>query len=453
MSSLADLLGGYSAEINARVQHNTDQEQQNADRKATGIEEAFQHAKDHLEGIGGEVAGLGAAWHMGRKLYKKYQEKHGNSQQKPEEEEDDPAPGTEGSGGGSGGGSDPDPAGDGAPPTGETDDPMPSSLAETGTQGASAGPSDTLGSIAEEPIGGERVRGPVEEGGDGSQQAAEENINEQGAARQAAVDQPAQPAQPAQPEQPTGTGEGDSPLGSRASEPSDILPAEDVPTEPITTSTNYTQLRPTSEQLTQNPFSDPARGEFSDPTAAQPIRSEVVQRPAVEAPDDPLFPKGSAPGEGGPVPEGGTAGQVGPQTSEGLASQGAAEGAEDAAEAAARAGESVTQAGSDLLQSGAGAARSLAKNAVSKGLQTAGKALAPEAEDAGLFTAEGVLDALGPAGEVIGALVGLGSLFAGLFHKPKDVSETAADTPVETQVGGIDPTALAQKQAQVGAVL
>lgn len=429
MSSLADLLSGYSQEINARVEHNTEQEQQNADRKATGIEQTFQHAKDQIEGIGGEVGALGLGWHMGRKLYKKYQEKHGKSKPKPEEEEDDAPPGTEASGGGSGGGSNPDPAGDGAAPTGETDDPAPSSLAETGTEGASAGPSETLGSIAEEPIGGTRVRGPVEQGGDGSQQAAEDSINEQGAARQAAVDQP------------SGTGEGDASIGSRAGESSDILPTEDVPT--TSTTTTFEQVRPTDEQLTQNPF--------NDPTAAQPVRSEVGSRPAVEAPDDPLFPRGSAPSEGGAVPEGGTAGQVAPQTAEGAAST--TQGAEDAAEAAARAGQSAVEGSSDLLQSGAGAARSLAKNAISKTLQTAGKVVAPEAEDAGLFTAEGVLDALGPAGELVGGLVALGSLFAGLFHKPKDVDEKASDAPVETQVGGIDPTALAQKQSQVGTVL
>ena len=76
-TSLADLLAGYSAEINARVEHNTDQEQNNADRKADSIESMFQSAKDNLEGLGGEIMGAGGAIHLGRKVYKRYKEKYG----------------------------------------------------------------------------------------------------------------------------------------------------------------------------------------------------------------------------------------------------------------------------------------------------------------------------------------------------------------------------------------
>ena len=68
----------------------------------------------------------------------------------------------------------------------------------------------------------------------------------------------------------------------------------------------------------------------------------------------------------------------------------------------------------------------------------------------GLATTEGVLDALGPVGEAAGAIVGLVSLFENLFHKPDKVEDTG---PVQTQAGGIDPTALAQKVPVVGEVL
>lgn len=76
--SLQDLLSGYSADINARIQHEQDHEQEVADRKAGTIEEHFQHFKDAMEQGGQELGTAGLAIHMGRKVWKKYQEKYKN---------------------------------------------------------------------------------------------------------------------------------------------------------------------------------------------------------------------------------------------------------------------------------------------------------------------------------------------------------------------------------------
>ena len=76
--SLQDLLAGYSQDINARIQHEQDHDQEVADRKATTVEEHFQHFKDAMESAGQEAGVAGMAIHMGRKVWKKYQEKYKN---------------------------------------------------------------------------------------------------------------------------------------------------------------------------------------------------------------------------------------------------------------------------------------------------------------------------------------------------------------------------------------
>lgn len=76
--SLQNLLSGYSADINARIQHEQDHEQEVADRKANTVEEHFQHFKDAMESAGQEAGVAGMAIHMGRKVWNKYQAKYKN---------------------------------------------------------------------------------------------------------------------------------------------------------------------------------------------------------------------------------------------------------------------------------------------------------------------------------------------------------------------------------------
>ena len=71
--SLQQLLQQHSQDISATLSHSENIARDNADRKATSLEEKFQHAKDTIEGLGGDIAGGSAAFHMGRKIYKKVQ--------------------------------------------------------------------------------------------------------------------------------------------------------------------------------------------------------------------------------------------------------------------------------------------------------------------------------------------------------------------------------------------
>lgn len=75
--SLQDLLAQHSRDITANLEHTAEMSQDNVDRKANDIEEKFQHYKDSIEGLGGEIAAGSAAYHMGRAIYNKYQEKYG----------------------------------------------------------------------------------------------------------------------------------------------------------------------------------------------------------------------------------------------------------------------------------------------------------------------------------------------------------------------------------------
>ena len=72
--SLADLLAEHSRDIQARIQHQNDADNEVAVRKATTLEEKFQHAKDAIEGVGAELGAAGATFHMGRKIYTKYKQ-------------------------------------------------------------------------------------------------------------------------------------------------------------------------------------------------------------------------------------------------------------------------------------------------------------------------------------------------------------------------------------------
>lgn len=73
--SLASILAEHSRDISASINHTQEMAQENVDRKANTLEDKFQHIKDGIESAGGEVAALGGAWHMGRKVYNKFKER------------------------------------------------------------------------------------------------------------------------------------------------------------------------------------------------------------------------------------------------------------------------------------------------------------------------------------------------------------------------------------------
>lgn len=72
--SLQQILAEHSRNISDNIGHAQDIATENADRKAGDLEEKFQHVKDSIEGAGGEIAAIGGAYHMGRKVFKKVQE-------------------------------------------------------------------------------------------------------------------------------------------------------------------------------------------------------------------------------------------------------------------------------------------------------------------------------------------------------------------------------------------
>jgi hypothetical protein len=73
MSSLTNFLQQYSNDISARQEHQNDTDDAVRERKANTLEEKFQHAKDAIESGGAELGGAGAAFHLGRKIYRQVQ--------------------------------------------------------------------------------------------------------------------------------------------------------------------------------------------------------------------------------------------------------------------------------------------------------------------------------------------------------------------------------------------
>ena len=75
MSQLTDYLQQYSNDISARTEHQNDADNAVSERKANTLEEKFQHAKDAIEAGGAELGGAGAAFHLGRKVYRQVQDR------------------------------------------------------------------------------------------------------------------------------------------------------------------------------------------------------------------------------------------------------------------------------------------------------------------------------------------------------------------------------------------
>jgi len=81
MSSLSDLLNQYSQDISARVRHQDDTDREIQDRKAQTIQEKYQQVRDHFESAANDLMGAGAAIHMGRKVYNKWADRNAAARQ------------------------------------------------------------------------------------------------------------------------------------------------------------------------------------------------------------------------------------------------------------------------------------------------------------------------------------------------------------------------------------
>ena len=73
--SLQQILQSYSQDISAKVQHDDDQANENADRKANTMEEQFQNTIDHFSSGATDLGTAAGAMHLGRKVYKAYRDK------------------------------------------------------------------------------------------------------------------------------------------------------------------------------------------------------------------------------------------------------------------------------------------------------------------------------------------------------------------------------------------
>tara|TARA_A100001391_G_scaffold202672_1_gene192885 strand:- start:342 stop:1385 length:1044 start_codon:yes stop_codon:yes gene_type:complete len=165
--SYSQLLSQYADKMNSARAHTEDYAKQNQDMKAQTLQEKFNSIAEPLTQGAEGLSSFGAAFHTGRKIYNKVKNARANAAKAGKPEEPSTNPSSEGG-----------PTDSAASPSrAAADDPAPTSIEQTGTQGASAGPSDTLGSIPEEPIGGQRVLSAAQE-------SDPAGISAQGAARQ-----------------------------------------------------------------------------------------------------------------------------------------------------------------------------------------------------------------------------------------------------------------------------
>jgi len=463
MSALQQLLAQHSADINARIEHTNDIDNEIADRKANTLEEKFQHAKDAIESVGAELGTAGTAFHMGRKIYTKYKarqarlakEKTGGgdsesnaSAERPAADGEAPArpaaeePAAE----------DPldIPEGDlddlfsapaaerptferppaDEPPTrgatGETDEPAPEPAPEGGRAGAQ--PREDLGAIEEEPevAGGARTQAARE---DQPSTEAQERMNRNAAQRQAQAD-----AEAKEPESHTEPKSSESQPAQDTSDPATAQGQEsraaNIESGQAEAPTGSTEANPMDALNTRTA------------TPLQESGSEPSARPTSEA------NVGSS-AEGAGAEGGGDVGGARAASQAGSTADDIEEGARafmDPETGAARAASNIASRAADnssIIDKGINGAKKVG-SALKSGLGgdlSEGSSILPEVGEA--------LDFLGPIGEFAGLITGLVGLFEGLGHKkeePKPISGQSGGVAVQQAGGGIDPGALLASQ-------
>ena len=424
MSALQQLLAQHSADIEARIQHTNDVDNDIAERKANTLEEKFQHAKDAIESVGAELGTAGTAFHMGRKIYTKYKARQARlakektaggdsesntSAERPEAEGDRPTferP-TEGD--------------EGRAPSGETDDAAPEPAPEGGR--AATEPREDLGTIEEEPeiAGGPRTQAARE---DLPSSKAQERMNQNAQQRQAQAD-----AEAKEPETATEPKASESQPATEQSDPATAQGQENraanVESGQAEAPTGTEEANPMEALNTRT--ATPLQSSGSEP-APRPTNEANVGSPA----------EANAAGEGADVPRPGLAGDdveegarafMNPETGE----------ARSAANIASRSADN-----SSILDKGINGAKKVVSN-LKGGLGgdagDAASSILPEVGEA--------LDFLGPIGEFAGLITGLVGLFEGLGHKkaePKPVSGESGEVAQQTAGTGIDPKALLSEQ-------
>jgi len=391
MSQLTDFLQQYSSDIAARQEHQNDTDTAVAERKANTLEEKFQQAKDAIEAGGAELGGAGAAFHLGRKVYRQIQERRAARAKATSDANsnatDQQTRGADGSG------DRPqfkakadEPTGEA--PTGATDEGAPE---PTVRQPVAQEPREDLGAIEEEPeiTGGERTQlARTDEPSPEAQQSMDRNAQLRQAQSAEEARDPATATDPAA----EAHGGGNAPA-TETSDPAtlqgvndraaatqdrigDALP-EDSPAEaPDFLQRQGTPLRESPD--TPNPTSSGANDSLSS-------------RPATEQ----QSPQGDR-----PAPEGGEPDTI-----------------TDAPNPTGASGRAATNAADQIAADGKSAIADTGDNA----LKSIGTKIAQKAGTSGALEGVGdVLDMLGPIGEGLGLITSLVGLFEGLGHKAAD---------------------------------
>lgn len=423
--SLANLLQSYSQDIQAREQHNNEVGERNATAKADDMKEEFQK---HLDNMNAEAVDLGAAstaYHMGRKLYKKYKE--GGKVVKSIQDLKDAVVNQN-------------------KPTGEEGD-APTSQAgqepHDGNQGADRGGAGTdsdiqprLGAeqnsdgVAADNSGGGRV---VDSG---SGAGTDSSGTTQGAG--ASGDTGATST--------GGTASADAPAAGDTSVAPTVQPAAATQAEPTSQTGSRTTLG--SRDLQQPDSSDP----FSTPRTLEQSRVTASGNRNTAPNPGESGGAGAESGAGGAGAESG-AGDV--RAAQLGAESGASEGIEGGASAitnvADRSAGALSRAGaavSDTINGVKTSVGNMAENVASK-VGGAVKSVLPESmsslgTDAAISAG---LDAIPVVGEVASVITGLVSLFEGIHHDDAKPTATVTQAPVQVS-SGIDTTALQKGQQE-----
>jgi hypothetical protein len=392
--SLQQLLQGYSQEISANTQHQNEMMDNVRDRKANTLEEQFNH---HLETISSAATELGTAsgaFHLGRKIYKKYTANQAKRAklQKAQSDANDNA-----------GADDSAPSGSQKPPE-----------APSGEEGSAPKP-------GAEPAAGEAkppTRAAAQESENGG---ADEGSTGGGEAEKARV----QGGDAAPVEKPSGPGTTQQGPESAEAPAGEAAPAQPAPA-PEPTAPEPTVRQPT--QLGQAPaeVAEDARPGMNQPfseNTGKPVRSEFV-RNAPEDTGENIRPPDAA----GPRP---TAGGT-----EASGAEIGGEGGEEGANLLSRGASRVAGLGSDAVN--------LVKSGAKKAAAKVGENLGIDGLSEGLETAGSfALDAIPVVGEVASVVTGLIALFKGIDHKEDPDKEDAGAQAVAGPVSaGIDPTSL-----------
>lgn len=400
MSALQQLLAQHSADINARIEHTNDIDNEIADRKANTLEEKFQNAKDAIESVGAELGTAGTAFHMGRKIYTKYKARQARlAKEKTAGGDSESSSSAE------------RPAADGDAPAG--DRPAPEPEPEAGDVRAT---NEQLGDLPDEPFSaegrfqGKQVLKNAQQAREGAEEAKEPETTTEPKPTESQPPQDTSDPATAEGQESRAanieSGQAEAPTGTEEANPFEAFNSRD-----------FTPL--------QSGGSDP------EPTAR--ATSEANVNSAAEGAGS---EGGAAPATTSDVEEGARA-FMNPETGE----------ARSAANIASRSADN-----SSILDKGINGAKKVVSN-LKGGLggdaSEASSSILPEVGEA--------LDFLGPIGEFAGLITGLVGLFEGLGHKkeePKTLSGQSGQVALTQAGGGIDTGALLQSQpkALMGAV-